>query len=135
MGKVERSMFLNASPEIFSRAKKLRENETSQEIKLWEYLRKSPHGIKFRRQHPIKLYIADFYCHAMKLIIEIDGGIHNNSAVMQYDIERQKVLENEGIVFLRFENSEVDNCFDKVIEKIEKYLTDNKSSVIQKRNR
>ncbi len=135
MSKVDRKMFFNAPAEIFARAKKLRENETTQEAKMWGYLGKSPLGIKFRRQHPIKLYIADFYCHALKLVIEIDGGIHNDRAVKQYDAERQKVLEEEGIVFMRFDNNDVDNNFENIKEKIENYLKDNESVMDRKRSR
>ena len=115
-------MYLGAPSSIFERAKTLRENQTSCEIILWNYLKLKPQGYRFRRQHPLKLYVADFYCHAIKLIIEIDGGIHNVEDVKQNDIERQKYLEDEGISFLRFTNTEIEQNLGQVKMSIEKYL-------------
>ncbi len=119
---MKRKMFLDAPAGIFQQAKLLRENMTTHETILWEHLRKNALGYKFRRQHPIKLYIADFYCHAAKLIIEVDGSIHNNSAVHQYDKERQQCLEDEGISFLRFTNSEIEHDLDRVKDVIKHFL-------------
>ncbi len=100
-------MFLGADNNIFERAAALRENPTDAEAILWSFLRHKPLGFKFRRQHPISIYVADFYCHALKLIIEVDGGIHDVEAVRNHDVERQKNLEAEGICFLRFMNDDV----------------------------
>jgi len=70
-------MFYGASPLIFERAKELRKRMTETENILWNALRrKNRKGYKFRRQHPMSTYIADFYCHQLKLVIEIDGGYH-----------------------------------------------------------
>ena len=69
-------MFQKANPLIFANAKQLRNNLTDAEVILWEYLRTKPFGYKFRRQHPIQQFIADFYCHSLQLIIEADGEIH-----------------------------------------------------------
>lgn len=66
-------MFYEANPLLFERAKYLRNHLTDAEMKLWGYLRMRPMGYKFRRQHPIGIYIVDFYCHALKLVIEADG--------------------------------------------------------------
>ena len=81
-------MFLNADPLIFKNAEVLRRNMTSSESLLWEYLKNNQLGEKFRRQDPIGIYIADFYCHKHKLIIELDGGIHNDPEVAANDIIR-----------------------------------------------
>ena len=70
-------MFEGASHLIFANAKHLRKNMTDAETVLWMYLRLGMNGLRFRRQHPIGLYIADFYCHKLKFIIEADGSIHN----------------------------------------------------------
>ncbi|HMG83246.1 MAG TPA: DUF559 domain-containing protein [Ferruginibacter sp.] len=83
-------MFYGASRIIFQRAKALRNNVTASEMILWEYLRTNPFGYKFRRQHPLGIFIADFYCHKLKLIIELDGSIHNKIDVKLQDEERQK---------------------------------------------
>lgn len=70
-------MFLGADRLIFQNAYALRGSMTDAETLLWGYLKGSQLGAKFRRQHPIGIYIADFYCHQRKLIIELDGSVHN----------------------------------------------------------
>lgn len=115
-------MFLGADKLIFENARTLRENPTNAELVLWSYLKQKPLGYKFRRQHPISIYIADFYCHSLKLIIEVDGGIHSVPDVQKLDIERQKNLESDGINFLRFTNHEVEKNLETVIKKIEEYI-------------
>ena len=75
-----------ASPEIFKRANSLKKEMTPAEKILWGELRNSKlDGHKFRRQHPIGKFIVDFYCHEKKLVIELDGGIHNNVDVKERD--------------------------------------------------
>ncbi len=101
-------MFLKASNLIFEKAKDLRNNPTHSEIVLWGYLKQRPLTFKFRRQHPIANYIVDFYCHELKLIIEVDGNIHANRKVLINDIERQTFLETNRLHFLRFTNNEVE---------------------------
>ena len=100
-------------------AKKLRNNATSQEQKLWELLRKKNfNGLKFTRQYPIGKYIVDFACRRRKIIIEIDGGQHNENENIQYDNERTKYLENLGYKIIRFWNNEIDSNLDGVYEKL-----------------
>ena len=77
----------------FARAKELRKNMTPAEKVLWQRLRNyKVDGFYFRRQHPIKFFIADFYCAKADLIIEIDGGIHNNPDVCEHDVNRTAEL-------------------------------------------
>jgi len=84
------------------RRKKLRNNSTSAEAFLWKYLQqKKLAGRKFRRQHSITNFIVDFYCSSEKLIVELDGEIHNNSAQQAYDFDRTQILE-AGIDHLFF---------------------------------
>ena len=106
---------MDADRLIFQNAEALRYNMTDAEKLLWAYLRNSQLGEKFRRQHPIGIYIADFYCHKHKLIIELDGGIHNDPNLAANDIERQKYLEANGIKFLRFKNEQIFNQLEKVL--------------------
>jgi len=73
----EGGMFNEALPLIFGKAKELRKNMTEAEKILWGYLKGGLNGLKFRRQHPIGVYIADFYCHAIRLVVELDGKIHH----------------------------------------------------------
>ena len=109
----------NASPEIFRRAKELRENMTSAEVMLWEKLRLGRlNDLKFRRQHPADKFILDFYCHQFKLGIELDGGIHEDKFQKERDIGRTERLESLGIHLLRFSNEEVLKSTNTVLTKI-----------------
>ena len=93
-------------------------------MKLWGYLRTRPMGYKFRRQHPIGIYIVDFYCHALKLVIEADGSIHEQETVQQADNERQRSLEADGLQVIRFTNNEILKNTEHVIEQINIILTE-----------
>jgi len=113
------SMFYNAKPHIFEKAKMLRKNMTEAELKLWERLKgKQMLGLRFRPQHPIDMFIADFYCHPVKLVIEIDGGIHQSTYQKEYDFGREGELENWGIQVIRFTNEEIENNINQVIKQI-----------------
>ena len=74
---MKENMFYGARNLIFEKAKKLRNNVTPTETILWGRLKEHFSGIRFRRQHPVSLYIVNIYCHAAKLVIEIDGRIHD----------------------------------------------------------
>ena len=103
-------------------AKELRKNMTPQESKLWQLLRhKRFKNLAFRRQQPIGKYIVDFICREKWLIIEIDGGQHNEQNNIAYDIERTKYLETIGFKVLRFWNNEIDNNINDVLDEIDKY--------------
>jgi|SRR6056297_2839392 len=118
---LERAMFYGAKPIIFERAKALRENPTKAEIALWDILRKKQMmGLHFKQQHPIRIFIADFYCHAIKLVIEVDGDIHNAEENKEYDQNRTAELENYGITVIRFSNEEIMKNIEIVKSKIEK---------------
>ena len=115
---MKKQMFGGASHLIFKNAHALRYNMTQAETVLWGYLKGNQLGAKFRRQHPIGIYIADFYCHQHKLIIELDGSIHRLSEIAINDLERQRNLEVDGIKVLRFTNDQVFNNLNKVLEDI-----------------
>jgi cyclase len=115
-------MFSGADKLLFERAAKLRRQQTSAEEILWNYLRTKPLGFKFRRQHPFSVYILDFYCHELKLAIEVDGSIHNIEEVKENDEIRQKQLEQNCINFLRLSNDEIRLKPEEVIQQIETYL-------------
>ena len=70
---MKNKMHAGANKFIFQRARELRDRETNAELVLWGYLKGKPLGLKFRRQHPYAVFILDFYCHALKLVIEVDG--------------------------------------------------------------
>ena len=104
-------------------ANTLRRRETEAEQKLWSLLRnRQLKGKKFRRQHAIAYYVADFYCHECKLVIELDGYHHSDPQTKEYDASRTSLLNETGITVLRFWNSEVINNIEKVLQKISDYL-------------
>ena len=114
-------MYYGATPQTFKKAKMLRKNMTNAESILWEKLKgKQILGLRFRVQHPVNIYIVDFYCHSAKLVVELDGGIHKSQK--EYDYERTKDLEMYGLKVIRFFNSEVEKDIDNVINKIEKAI-------------
>ncbi len=107
---------------MYQRARELRNNSTHAEIILWGYLKVKPLGYKFRRQHPYAIYILDFYCHSLKLCIEVDGSIHTIKDVKENDLIRQKHLEDDGIKVIRFENSILEEKPELVFKEIESIL-------------
>jgi len=120
-------MYYNAKPAIIEAARLLREKMTRSEKMLWEKLnRKQIHGLRFRRQHPIDIFIADFYCHKVKLVVEIDGEIHNNQK--DYDIGRSAEMEKYDIKVIRFTNEEVEFNIEKVLVNIERSIKERISS-------
>jgi len=88
----------------------------------WERVCKNQLGVRIRRQHPIWKFIADFYCHEVKLVIEIDGGIHLTSKNKEYDISRNITLNEFGVQIIRFTNDQVINEIDKVIEEVRRAI-------------
>ena len=86
-------------------AKQQRRSMSPPEVKLWVLLRRSPGGVKFRRQHPIGPYVADFYCPAAKLVIEIDGQIHDFTS--ERDCARDEYMRRLGLTVLRVRASDV----------------------------
>jgi very-short-patch-repair endonuclease len=118
MEELEKSMYYGAKPDILEAARILRKNMTLYEKLLWERLKlKQIIGLRFRRQHPIDIFIADFYCHEAKLVVEIDGEIHNQKK--EYDDGRSAEMERYSIKVIRFTNLEVENNIEDVIERIE----------------
>jgi very-short-patch-repair endonuclease len=100
-------------------AKKLRANTTPHERILWRALKELPiEGTHFRRQAPIGPYVMDFFCPADRLIIELDGGHHNEDATAERDSERQAWLEQQGYKVIRFWNSDVASDLNAVMEMI-----------------
>jgi len=111
-------MYYGAKPVTFEAARILRENMTQYEKLLWDRLKqKQVCGLRFRRQHPIDFFIADFYCHEVRLVVEIDGEIHNDQK--EYDDGRSAEMERYLIKVIRFTNSEVEKQLDDVVKRIE----------------
>jgi len=109
-------MFYKADPLIFEKARELRNKLTPAEQTFWLRLKEQFPDYKFRRQHPISIYIADFYCHKLKLVIEIDGSIHDSMEAKLNDEKRQKDLENLDLIVIRFTNEQIRSGAEKIIE-------------------
>jgi acetylglutamate kinase len=116
------NMYYGASHLIFQRAEELRNRMTPAEELLWRHLHINEWKLKFRRQHPISNYVVDFYCHAIKLVIELDGGIHEVEEIKRLDAEREENLKTLGLTVIRFKNEEVFQNKKAVIEEISKII-------------
>jgi len=127
-------MHYGATMEIFQIAERLRRDMTAPEKIIWDRVCKNQLGVRIRRQHPVWKFIADFYCHEVKLVIEIDGGIHLRSENKEYDISRAIILKEFQIEILRFTNDEVINEPDIVIEKIKRTIETLKQKLVQMPN-
>ena len=103
-------------------AKRNRREMTESETVLWEALRDLNCGYHFRRQHPIGDYIADFICLKRKLVIEVDGGYHNEPIQQQDDQMRTEFMERKGYTVIRFKNEEISNNLQEVIMRIKEQL-------------
>ncbi|MBI5261570.1 MAG: endonuclease domain-containing protein [Bradyrhizobium sp.] len=112
-------------------AKKLRANTTPHERRLWRALKELPlEGTHFRRQAPIGPYVVDFFCPAKRLVIELDGGHHNDDDIAKRDYERQARLEKEGYRVVRFWNSELTADMTAVLERIYVELYGSRDAVV-----
>jgi very-short-patch-repair endonuclease len=107
------------TPEMTDRARQLRHNLTDVERKLWYRLRRDQlNGLNFRRQHPVGPYVLDFYCPALRLAIELDGGQHNIDRQRRKDDRRTRWLGANGIKLVRFWNNDVTGNLQGVLEEI-----------------
>jgi len=117
-------VFEQTPPHMIELAKKLRKNQTDAETLIWKLLRnRQIANAKFRRQHPIEGYIADFYCHEHKLVIELDGGQHFTEEGMQKDVLRTQRFNELGISVLRFDNRQVLLETEAVLEEVYAVIT------------
>ena len=116
------NMYYGANPMLFKLAEELRGRMTAAEEILWNRIRANELDFNFRRQHPILYYIADFYCHKVKLVIEIDGGYHEEIETKIYDKSREDNIKEFGITVIRFTNEEVINNIEGVLSKIKEIL-------------
>ncbi len=116
--------WVHNSQKFLDRRRELRQNQTKAEEILWFELRNNKLGAKFKRQHSIGGYIADFYCQKYKLIIELDGEIHNVKENLECDNVRDKFFTSLGYKVLRFKNEEVEDKdeVEEVLKKIKNCL-------------
>ncbi len=111
-------MFYESSPIIFADAKKLRHEPTPSEIIFWGLLKQHFPDFRFKKQHPISNYIADFYCHKLKLVIEIDGSLHRKEEVKNNDKIRDDYMQGLDLKIIRFRNEEVCKKGEFVVKKL-----------------
>ena len=105
------------TPQVELFARRLRSNMTLAEQVLWDALRgKKLDGLKFRAQHPVGPFILDFWCPSRKLVVELDGDIHQGQE--DYDEARTKQLEDYGYCVIRFQNKDVLTDLPSVLERI-----------------
>ncbi|MDI6732972.1 MAG: endonuclease domain-containing protein [Planctomycetota bacterium] len=112
------------NPKLKTLSRKLRNNSTLAEILLWNKLKnRKMYGCQFMRQKPIGDYIVDFYCAALKLVIEIDGISHDGK--FPVDMKRQQFLESLGLMILRFNDLDVKKDIRNVLRVIEGWIENN----------
>ncbi|MRT94887.1 DUF559 domain-containing protein [Ancylomarina sp. 16SWW S1-10-2] len=110
---------IHNKPNLIEYRKKLRRRSTAAESTLWKTIKnKQIENLKFRRQHSIGNYIADFYCPEIRLIIELDGASHDNYLSEEKDIVRDRTLEEYNCTIIRFENRYVYEFLEEIIEAI-----------------
>ena len=108
---------IRTSSAVQTRAKELRQQMTPPETLMWEHLRgRRLNGLKFRRQHPLGLFIADFYCAEYRLVVEIDGGVHQNQS--DRDAQRTQQFVQYGYRVLRFRNEAIERDINRVLNEI-----------------
>ncbi|MEM8486271.1 MAG: endonuclease domain-containing protein [Bacteroidota bacterium] len=110
-------------PWLVPLARNLRNNSTTSEILLWQHLKRwQMHGYDFHRQRPVDRYILDFFCVELMLAIEIDGMSHELKNRRERDVERQNRLEQLVIYIMRFDDLEVKQNMDKVLDSISNWI-------------
>ena len=109
----------DAIGKLYQYGRELRKESTKAEKLLWTELRnRKLNRLKFRRQHPLDKFIVDFYCHEKKLVVELDGDVHDEKVNKNYDEARTAMLAGLGVYVLRFRNEEVINNMNEVLKKI-----------------
>ncbi len=102
-------------------ARSLRKEQTPEELLVWNEIRNRKFmNLKFRRQHVIDGFVVDFYCHELKLAIEIDGRIHDKQK--DYDDLRQELVSGRGINFIRISNDDVNRDVKLLLDNIKSYI-------------
>jgi very-short-patch-repair endonuclease len=116
---MEKKDFHPVPARILDAARRLRKGMTDVEHLLWFCLRRNQlAGFGFRRQHPFRKFVLDFYCCRAKLAVELDGGQHNEDMASSKDLQRTAFLEQHGIMVLRIWNNEVFQNLEGVLQKI-----------------
>jgi very-short-patch-repair endonuclease len=105
-------------PHILKFQREMRKNPTEAEAILWEALRGGKLGMRFQRQKAFGRYIVDFYCAKAKLVIELDGSVHDSENAQAYDTLRQRELEARGLRVVRFGNRDITHNLPNTLERL-----------------
>ena len=100
---------------VLMRAREQRRRPSLPEALLWQVLRQRPNGFKFRRQHPFGWYVADFYCAAAKLVVEVDGESHSMGDRPDHDARRDASLRKQELRVIRFSAADVMKDLESVV--------------------
>ncbi|RYY39577.1 MAG: endonuclease domain-containing protein [Chitinophagaceae bacterium] len=120
---------------VFPFAKENRKSPTAAEAKLWKHIKnRQIDGFKFRRQHVVDRYIPDFICIDVRLIVEVDGSIHEEEEQRKYDLERTSDLEALGFKLIRFTNEQVLEHTRVVLDEIRRALHECATNMQQQTN-
>jgi very-short-patch-repair endonuclease len=112
-------VWVRTSEEMKQKARQLRKQMTPAEQKLWQRVRKRQvAGLKFRRQHPFGPYIFDFFCDELRLVIELDGSVHDKPSLRSYDNLRDEWCRACGLIVLRFANEQVFTDVELIVQAI-----------------
>lgn len=127
-------MFYGAGKQIFERAEQLKSHFFPAEKLLWDYLKDGKLGAEFKRRHPASLYVLDFYCHELKMVVEIEDTLHHLEDNKAKNPEREKALADMGIEMMRFTNREILTDVEEVLSKIKRmmYLRKNVKASVSK---
>jgi very-short-patch-repair endonuclease len=109
----------------------MRSNPTREESLLWERLRRNGLGVHFRRQQIIDGFIADFYCHAAGLVVEVDGDIHDSPEQRSYDLERDAILKDRGLSMLRLDADLIRSDMKSALARIRAAIDEGGSSSVE----
>jgi len=116
-----KNSILPYNPNLKEVAKKLRNNSTLSEVLLWNEIKHKKLGVEFHRQVPGLSFVMDFYCHEIQLAIEIDGSTHQGEVLIK-DEYRQKLLEEQGVRFIRFTDMDVKTNLSGVMQMLEERI-------------
>jgi very-short-patch-repair endonuclease len=119
---MKRNSLILYNPSLKEKARRLRNESTFSEILLWLKIKGRSFGYEFHRQVPIDEYIVDFYCHELRLAIEVDGSSHDNK--YEYDLRRQRRLESMGVRFVRFKDIDVKRSMNDVLRALEMVISE-----------
>ncbi|MFA5670514.1 MAG: endonuclease domain-containing protein [Balneolaceae bacterium] len=104
------------------KARILRTNSTLSEILLWNEIKKRKLGVQFHRQVPIDRYIVDFYCHELKIAIEVNGSTHDNPISYQKDKKRENILNNLGVTIIHIDDVDIKSDLESVLNYLNQML-------------